>query len=105
MAALLQPHYVELSPPEMETLFCRCDQRSEATVFHGFRFDAYFKGWVFPGDKPRVVADPWRSTFYGLTNHDGEPVVWVDCPFCGHVLPFIDAEQPPPADFCSDDAN
>lgn len=77
-----------------DVVFCRCDARTHAIEFEGFRFDAYFKGWIFPSDKPRSVGDPWRASFYGITNHDGEPVVWVDCPFCGHVLPFIDAEPP-----------
>lgn len=86
-----------------EQAFCRCDARTQATVHESFHFDARYKGWIFPNDPLRSPVNPWRSEYFGTENHNGEPTVWVTCPFCGHDLPFVNADPPPPANFCSDE--
>jgi len=49
---------------------------------------ANLDGWVFP-QAPYRTASP-VAIYYadGRGTHDGEPYVYVDCPFCGRDLPM-----------------
>lgn len=108
---------------------CFCAQRRQAQSLGEFGMAWECGEWVFVKDPSRHVSNPWRSSYYGTDNHDGEPYVWTVCPFCGHPLPHVsltettitDAElrqaeigplptkgyrppdPPPPASFCSED--
>lgn len=87
-----------------DRVFCRCDGRYAAIRDDGFQFSEFHQGWVFPSDAKRHVSNPWRSEYFGTSNHDGEPIVWHCCPFCGLDLPYVE-EPPPPANFCDPQAD
>jgi hypothetical protein len=49
--------------------------------------------WIFPGDPPRQVT--WKAKYFseerGMTdNHDGDPVEWITCPWCGGDLKEVE---------------
>lgn len=69
--------------------FC-CQDRDQAERDGVFEYIGYFDGWCFTDGPRRRMSD--RATSYaavrGMDRHDGEPFVWLDCPFCGAELPI-----------------
>jgi len=67
---------------------CDCTERNRQEREGLFVPVANLDGWVFP-EAPLRRATP-LAIYYadGRGTHDGEPYVWVDCPFCHLELPL-----------------
>ena len=76
------------------TRICACDERYIARAQGEFVFMERWRGWVFTEGNTRRVKNPWLLSYHETDNHDGEPFVWADCPWCGGELPPQDSHNP-----------
>jgi hypothetical protein len=86
---------------ESETrAICACDARSFARFCGEFVYLERWQGWIFTEAPVRRMTP--SAQFYAFVdrreyaheNHVGEPLVWLDCPFCGGALPPKDSINP-----------
>jgi hypothetical protein len=72
-----------------------CDERLLAVIEETFLPAKTLGGWVWT-ELP-LRQQTFRARFFheDVANHSGEPVVLVDCPWCGGALP-----PPPDDDWC-----
>ena len=84
---------------ESRTLrLCFCQDRIVAMGTHSLRYSAKAGGWFFQDAPTRSMSSTARfrafidRAEYDHTDHTGEPMYWLDCPFCGGVLPGVERE-------------
>ena len=65
-----------------------CKERLFAIVEEKFLPARSLGGWVWTDAPLRSMS--FRAKYYNqdTPDHSGEPIVFVDCPFCGGALPF-----------------
>jgi hypothetical protein len=86
-----------MSDEEVTTRHCRCDDRYRSATF---RLDARRGGWVFIDMPTRTMSRAavffafFDRSEYKHEDHRGEPVLFLDCPFCGEVLPGVSENGP-----------
>ncbi len=67
-----------------------CDERERAEKAGEFLYLRDYDGWVFvegPRRSMTIKAAYYLGQRDGM-NHTGEFYAWLDCPFCGAVLPL-----------------
>lgn len=67
-----------------------CEERWEAVRAKAFRYDHDREGWIVADAPPRRVnwTNVWRIGG-AAPDSDGQPYIWLDCPWCGGELPSL----------------
>lgn len=64
-----------------------CDARRAAVLEETFLPSKTLGGWVWLDVPLRFMSWQVRYRHEGAPDHTGEPIVFVDCPWCGGSLP------------------
>lgn len=66
----------------------KCAEREQAERDGVLMYSHIYAGWVLTDIPARSVS--WQTRYYaeerGVDLHDGEPIIWVSCPWCGGDL-------------------
>lgn len=87
-----------MAAQENTTRRCFCSPRITAAGSHSFRFSYRQGAWYFVDSPTRSMSKSahFRAFIdrseYEHTDHSGEPVYWIDCPYCGGILPGTERE-------------
>lgn len=71
--------------------FCICDRRISAMHNGEFYYLAGQRVWCFTHDEPRSMTPKarWLGGERGVENHEGEPITYECCVWCGGDLPGV----------------
>jgi hypothetical protein len=83
---------------EITRVECRCSRRTAAQQAGEFVFLPHSRCWVFPEVRRTMSAHARYYAFHERrewphTDHTGEHYSFIECPWCGHTLPYT---APPP---------